>query len=532
MNLARPLAPLGERTLLAVLTQAVATRPDAPALRDPERALTYAEAYEEARVLGGGLTRLGATPTRPVLLMLDNHVEFAVSWLALTLTGAVEVPVNTAYLGSMLSYLINDSGAELLVIEEAYCERLAAVADRLTTLQTIVVRGGNGAALPRDRFEIVELDSMYDAAPADPHPAQPWDVKAIMYTSGTTGPSKGVLVTHAHAYGYCTPALWGAADSADTTLVTLPLFHIGGQWAGVYNALIAGAEAVVLDRFHATTYWEDVRRYGITYTLLLGAMAGFLYRQPERSDDADNPLRRALMVPVIPEVERFASRFDVAIGTAYGSTEGSSSLFSCFGDAHAGSCGRLRSDFEARVVDDHDMEVPTGQTGELVLRARDPWSVMAGYHGKPEATVATWRNQWLHTGDAFTIDDQGRYHFVDRKVDALRRRGENISSFEVESAINEHPDVLESAAVAVPSAHTEDEILVVVAVRPGAGLAAVQMCEFLTERLPYFMVPRFIRLVDALPKTPTEKIKKQELRDSGVTADTWDRETAGIVPRR
>lgn len=528
----RPLPPLRDRTLLAVLARAVAQRPDAPALRDPQRALSYAEAYEAARVLGGGLSRLGAAPGRPVLLMLDNHLDFAVGWLGLALVGAVEVPVNTAYRGSMLAYLIEDSDAEVIVIENRYCERLAQVADRLSTLRTVVVRGGSGSALSRDRFEVVRLDALLDATPATPVEAQPWDLTAIMYTSGTTGPSKGVLVSHAHAYGYCTPTLFDACGPDDRALVTLPLFHIGGQWAGVYNALIASAEAVVLDGFHATTYWDDVRRYGATYTLMLGAMAGFLYRQPQRPDDADNPMTRALMVPVIPEVESFSERFGITIGTAYGSTEGSSTLFSDFGDARAGVCGRLRDDFEARIVDENDIEVPAGEVGELVLRAREPWSVMAGYHGKPEATVEVWRNQWLHTGDAFVIDADGRYRFIDRRDDALRRRGENISSFEVESAINEHPAVQESAAVAVASEHTEDEILAVVALLPDAEVTPEQLCAFLAENLPYFMVPRYVRLVDALPKTPTEKIQKKELRAAGVTEDTWDREAAGLTVRR
>lgn len=532
MTLAHPLAPLPDRTLSAVFEGHLGTRPDAPALRGPDGALTYAETHRRALALGAGLHRAGARLGEPVLLMLDNHLDFVLSWLGLALTGAVEVPVNTAYRGSILAYLLNDSGAEVIVVEDRYCDRIAAVAARLTSLRTVVVRGGHGEALPAGRFEVVPFDAAQDSDPATPVRTRPWDLMAIMYTSGTTGPSKGVLVTHAHAYGYCTPALWGACGADDRTLVTLPLFHVGGQWAGVYNALIAGAETVVLDRFHATTYWDDVRRYGITYTLLLGAMANFLYRQPERRDDADNPMRRALMVPVIPEVDKFAERFGIDIGTAYGSTEGSSSLFSPFGEAHAGSCGRPRDDFEARVVDDNDVEVAAGKVGELVLRPREPWSVMAGYHGKPEATVHAWRNQWLHTGDMFTVDEEGRYRFVDRTVDALRRRGENISSFEVESAINEHPAVLECAVVAVDSEHTEQEILAVVALKPGRTATPEELCLFLKEHLPYFMIPRYIRLTAALPKTPTEKIKKNELRQAGVTTDTWDREDAGIAVHR
>lgn len=532
MTLARPLVPMAERTLPAVLARAVVEHPDAPALRDPGRALTYAQAVDEATRLGGGLAAEGTGTGDAVLLMLDNHVDFALCWLGLGLLGAVEVPINTAYRGYMLAYLINDSGARALVIEDAYCNRIAEVAGELDQLEVIVVRGGSGAALPSGRFRIVSLDSVRAGEPGPAHPARPWDLTAIMYTSGTTGRSKGVLASHAHAYGYCTPALWGAAGPNDVVLVTLPLFHVGGQWAGVYNALIAGAEAVILDRFHATTYWDDVRRYRITYTLLLGAMAGFLFRQPERPDDADNSMQRALVVPVIPEVDAFSARFRIQVGTAYGSTEGSSTLFSAFGQAQPGSCGRPRDDFEARLVDEHDVEVLVGQTGELLLRSREPWSVMCGYHGRPSETAAVWRNQWLHTGDSFYQDETGSFHFVDRMVDRLRRRGENISSFEVESGINQHPMVVESAAIPVSSEHTEDEILAFVVLRPEQSVTAADLVEYLARRMPYFMVPRYLEFVDELPKTPTEKVKKEELRKRGLGRSTWDREAAGVTVRR
>lgn len=530
--------PLAERTLPTVLERNLRVRPDAPALRDPGRALTHGQVHEHARVLAGGLARHGAGPGRPVLLMLDNHLDHALSWLGLALLGALEVPVNTAYLGNQLAHLVGDSGAELMVVEDRYCERLAAVADRLPGLRTVLVRGGPGAALGSadgpgpGRWRVVPFEDLLDAGPADPVAARPWDLTGIMYTSGTTGPSKGVLVTHAHAYGYSDPVAWGMPEPSGTNMVTLPLFHIGGQWAGIYNALIAGAGAVVLDRFHPSSYLDDVRRHGTTNTLLLGAMAAFLYRQPPRPDDADNPMERVMMVPVIPEVAEFADRFGMAVGTAYGSTEGSSSMFGAPGEARPGACGRVRDGFEARVVDENDIEVPTGEVGELVVRTREPWTLMAGYHGRPEATVAAWRNQWLHTGDAMRVDEHGVHHFVDRISDALRRRGENISSFEVEAAVDEHPAVLESAAVGVRSEDTEDEILVVVALRPGASCDGAELCAFLAERVPYFMVPRYVRFVEALPKTPTEKVRKQELRATGVTAATWDRAAAGVAPPR
>ncbi|HZZ46886.1 MAG TPA: AMP-binding protein [Pseudonocardia sp.] len=523
----RPLPPLAERTVQEVLADAVRNRPSAPALRDPDRALSYAETDKQARVFAGGISALGAGAGRRVLLMLDNHVDYVLCWLGVTLAGGVEVPINTAYQGDLLVHVINDSEAEHLIIEDRYCSRIAAIRHELKSLRTIVVRGGDGGEVREGSFTVVAFSDLTDASPVEPQAAQPWDLLAIMYTSGTTGPSKGVLVTQSHAYGYCSPALYGAATQNDTVLVTLPLFHVGGQWAGVYNALIAGAEAVVLDRFHATTYWEDVRRYGATYTLMLGAMAGFLHRQPPRSDDADNPMRRALMVPVIPEFSDFADRFGIAIGTAYGSTEASTSVYTPFGAVESVACGTARPDFDVKIVDENDIDVPTGRIGELVLRPSEPWSIMAGYHGRPEATAAAWRNQWMHTGDAFSQDEQGRLFFVDRLSDSIRRRGENISSFEVERAVDSHSDVLESAVVGVASEFTEQDVLAAVVLRPGASVTEPELWAHLADRLPYFMVPRYIEFVGELPKTPTQKLQKNVIRAGGVTAAAWDHENSG-----
>jgi crotonobetaine/carnitine-CoA ligase len=433
------------------------------------------------------------------------------------------VPVNTAYKGSILVHVINNSGARAIVIESGYLPLLAEVADRLERLECVVVRGDPGGVALPPRLKMKAWAEL-PGARARPAALQPWDLMGIMYTSGTTGPSKGVRVTHAHAYGYAAPAVLGRALASDVSLVTLPLFHIGGQWAGVYNSLIAGGSSVVLPRFSATTYWDEVRRHGCTYTLLLGAMANFLFQQPARDDDTKHGMRHLLMVPVIPQLHEFIRRFGIeSVGTAYGLTEGSTALIAPTGQARPGAVGMPRPDFEVRLVDGHDIEVPAGQVGELVIRARDPWSVMDGYHDMPEATVSAWRNQWLHTGDALRIEPDGQYVFVDRMKDAMRRRGENVSSFEVEKEIMEHPAVLEAAVVAVPSDATEDDILACVVLRPGMALAPDALLDFLEARLPYFMVPRYVDVMDELPKTPTAKIRKQALRERGVTPTCHDR---------
>lgn len=514
--------PLAERTFSAVIRQHVAQRPDHVAVRDPERALGFGALYEEALAVAGGLEQLGVREDESVLLMLDNHLDAVIAWWALALTRRVEVPVNTAYRGSILVHVGQNSGARAIVIDAVYLPVLAEVIARLPRLEHVIVRGAAKVALPAGlrahRWEELR------GPRALPVELAPWDLMGIMYTSGTTGPSKGVRVTHAHAYGYAAPAVLGRALPDDVSLVTLPLFHIGGQWAGVYNSLIAGGSSVVLPRFSATTYWDDVRRYGCTYTLLLGAMANFLYQQPAREDDRSHGMRQVLMVPVVPQLKEFQERFGIdTVATAYGLTEGSTALIAPQGAARPGAVGIPRPDFEVRLVDEHDVEVAAGKAGELLIRPREPWSVMDGYHDMPEATVSAWRNQWLHTGDAFRVDTDGQYVFVDRMKDAMRRRGENVSSFEVEKEIMEHPAVLEAAVVGVPSAATEDDILACVVLRPGARLEADTLLDFLEARLPYFMVPRYVDFLPELPKTPTAKIRKQALRERGVTAACHDR---------
>lgn len=527
--------PLEARTLGAVLEGHLRLAPDKLAVRDVERGMSYAALYEESLAFACGFSRLGVAPYEAALLMLDNHLDYLIAWWALSLTGRIEVPVNTAYKGSILAHVINNSGAKVIVIEAHYLPLLAEVADRLEWLKHVVVRGTSPDAplvrLP-NRMRHIPWSALRGPREA-PAALKPWDLIGIMYTSGTTGPSKGVRVTHAHAYGYASPAVLGLADIDDVSLCTLPLFHIGGQWAAIYNSLIAGGSTVVLPRFSATTFWDDVRAYGCTYTMLLGAMANFLHRQPPRVDDADHPLRRVMMVPVMAQIDEFKTRFGIeAICTAYGLTEGSTVLRAPVGRAEPGKVGWPRPDFEVRLVDANDLPVPDGELGELVIRTQEPWMVMDGYHEMPEATVAAWRNQWLHTGDAFRRDPDGQFVFLDRIKDAMRRRGENVSSFEVEKEINEHPAVLECAVIAVASDASEDEIKACVVLRDGVVVAPAHLLAFLDDRLPYFMVPRYVEFLIELPKTPTAKIRKQQLRDRGLTPDTYDRTTDPVARKR
>lgn len=524
--------PLRRRNVNDALAASVRDFGDKAAFTDARRTVTYRDLDGEVARLAGGLREAGVEQGEPVGVMLDNSLDFVLVWLALSRLGALEVPINTAYKGAILQHVLDDVEARIVIAEAGYVSRLASLADQLPALQGIIVRGNVSGETAGDAHVVTDLDSARAADPVEPLELQPWDLIGILYTSGTTGLSKGVRVTHAHAYTYCDPAWWGFASADDRYLVTMPMFHIGGQWMSVYNTIIAGATAIIPDRFSVSSFWDTVREHDITHTMMVGAMANFLFRQPPSPHDADNPLQRVFMAPVIQEVEEFSERFGVAVGTGYGSTEGSGPTCAPFGQAVPQAIGWLRPDFEARIVDDRDVPVPRGSAGELILRPRLPWTITDGYHGLPEETVKVWRNLWFHTGDVVFQGEDGQLFFVDRKRDAIRRRGENISSFEVEAAVNSHPAVLESAAVGIASADTEEEIKVAVVLKDGHSVGFDELIGYLADELPYFMVPRYLEVLDDLPKTPTDKIRKEPLRASGVSPGTWDREAAGIEVKR
>ncbi len=313
--------------------------------------------------------------------------------------------------------------------------------------------------------------------------------------------------------------------------MNLPLFHAGGTGA-IYRMLVKGASIALVEAFDTNSFWDVTRRTQSTCLTLLGAMVPFLLKAPPTSRDRDHPLKKVVLVPLSDASDVFAERFGVDVYTTFNMTETSWPLVSERNPQVRGTCGRPRDGIDARIVDDNDCEVAPGVVGELIVRSDIPWSMNHGYHNNPEATARAWRNGWFHTGDAFRRDVDGNFFFVDRLKDAIRRRGENISSFEVEAEVNAHPAVREAAAVGVPSEFGEDDVLAVVAPVAGKTIDPAELLQFLVPRMAHFMVPRYVRILPELPKTPTQKVQKNLLRDAGVTADTWDREAAGIRVRR
>jgi len=531
--------PRDDQSVGRILAKRLASLGDAPLIVGDGGTLTYREVDRGSNRLANGIEALGIKAGETVLAMMPNVPEFILIWIGLGKHGAIQVPVNTAYRGNLLVHVINDSAARTIIADTQFLERLADVADRLEHLECIVVFDSQGGtpALPAALAAMTHLSFESLMAAPDttreelpPHHA----IKAIMYTSGTTGPSKGVMVTQAHAYTYAHSGVdLMELKPGDVYFAPLPLFHIAGQWAMVYAAMIGGAAAVVTERFSVERFWADARRFNATVTFFLGAMANFLARQPEQPDDASTPIDRALVVPMFPDVYDFGRRFGMRITTTYGSTEVNAPMRLGFDNPDWKTCGRIDDErFEAAIVNEHDEQIPDGTVGEFVIRAKEPWLLMAGYWRHPEWTQKAWSNLWLHSGDAMWRSPEGYFYFADRVKDSIRRRGENISSVEVENEINCHPDVVECAVFPVASEHTEDDVMASIVAKPGHNLDLVELVAFLEPRMAYFMVPRYIDLVADLPKTPTGKIQKYELRGQGVTAATWDRDQAGIKLKR
>jgi len=495
------------RTVAQTIESAAQRWPDRIGVDLGIAAYTYRDLWSRARRAATAFATQGVKPGEAVLVMLDNTIEFVDAWLGLALIGAIQVPVNTEYLGEILRHQVKDSGAWLMLIDQAYVSRVEALGvDRGVLRRLLVVGSGS-----RD------WEAIFESATELPRdavvPAAEHDIVAIMYTSGTTGPSKGVRVAHAHAFTYAQHA--GQAmqlAEGDVYFAPLPLFHIAGQWALVYASLQAGATAIVRRRFSVTDFWATVRESGATASFLLGAMANFLARQEPKPNDHDNPMDRMLLVPLIDDVDDFRRRFGVRVCTCYGSTEVNVPIISDYSVTEPGIAGKPVPGFDIRIVDEHDTDVPVETVGELVVRSSEPWLLATEYHHNPEASLRLFRNLWLHTGDAFRKDADGNYFFVDRIKDYIRRRGENISSFEVEREVNAHPAVLECAAVAVKAASTEDDLKVVVVLKSGMTLEPEELREFLRGRVPRFMVPDIVEVIAELPKTPTGKIQKHLLR--------------------
>jgi carnitine-CoA ligase len=493
---------------------------------------TFAQTLQQVESLAGNLHELGVRQGDHVLVVLPTSPLALRAIFAINYLGAVYVPVNPALKGSSLEHVLDNAGAAFAIVDDSVLDRVLAAAP--PALATIVRSSGTSAPVPAGRITIHPVSALTRPSappPAPEKPIRPFDTQSIIYTSGTTGRSKGVLSSYIHSYSCVGPDAWNCLTADDRQLLHMPIFHIGGAFIATV-ALCVGSSIAVVSHFRTEAFWDQIRELEVTSAFLLGAMATFLLKQPPHPSDRDHKLRMVFIVPLGQSGRAFRERFGVDVFTLFNMTEICTPLISRANPEKDSICGRPRAGVEVRLVDENDCSVPDGEVGQLILRTEAPWAMNHGYNNNPQATADAWRNGWFHTGDAFIRDTDGDYRFVDRLKDAIRRRGENISSYEIEVELLSHPAVREAAAIPVPSEFSEDEVLVVLAPASGTSIDPEDIIRHLLPRMAHHMVPRFIRVIDELPKTPTAKVEKHVLRAEGLTADTWDRERAGIAIRR
>lgn len=470
--------------------------------------LTFGETWDLSRRWANRLRAAGVGRGDMVVSVLDNHVDAWPFSVGVALVGAVEVPLNIQYKEPQFAYALSDVSPVLAVLEPRFVPMLADLfpAGKTWVLEEQVSDIANEAPLADEELVM---------------PAE-HDLAWILYTSGTTGPSKGVMMSWGQ--------IWRMSDGSfppgimtpdDVWYNPYPLCHVSGRTAYV-KAVESEFTHVVRAGFSSSAFWNEVDRYGVTGTLLMGATLAYLMGMPPDPSDRNHPLRYAMMAPVPPSLAEVKERFGIEVTTVFNMTEISSPIVSeGYVDTYDASCGKVREGYQCRVVDPFDNEVPNGTVGELVVRADVPWALNSGYWAKPEATVAAWRNLWFHTGDAFHRDDEGNFYFVDRLKDCIRRRGENISSMEVEGIVSAHTHVAEAAAVAIPSPYGEDDVKLVVVPQPGAEFSPQDLADYLVDRLPKYAQPTYIEFVGSIEKTASEKYRKVALRDAHDPANCW-----------
>ncbi|MCB2109205.1 MAG: AMP-binding protein [Rhodobacteraceae bacterium] len=489
---------------------------------------TWQEARTMAVRTASALKARGIGRGDTVLAWLPNSEAMVRAWFGANYLGAILVPINTSYRRRLLEHVVATSRAKLMIAHPKLVDRLADVARGELTSIIVDAPSVDAPVLDLKTEPISALDGeVVDTFEAP----QLWDTQMVIFTSGTTGASKGVLAAYLHlwttgqiTYGYTRPD--------DCMLINLPMYHVGGT-SSMMAAVSAGASVALYDGFSTQNFWSQIREHNATtISGLIGAMTTFLAKTEPHESDRDNPLRICTLAPINDQTTALSQRFDFDYLSGFNMTELSCPLITDVNERTASSCGRPRSGVQCRLVDDHDIEVPCGKIGELVVRSDRPWDLFSGYLGNPEATATAWRNGWFHSGDLMRQDERGNFFFVDRKKDAIRRRGENISSIEVEVDVAAYPAVREVAAYGVTNPDGEEDVMIAVAPRAGQSIDPAALIAFLTDRMAHFMVPRYVRVEQELPKTTTNKIQKTELRAQGIGPGTWDRDAAGIRVKR
>ncbi|WGS55269.1 AMP-binding protein (plasmid) [Paraburkholderia sp. D15] len=530
------LQDIGGGTASAMLASRAKAAPDNVALVFEGQNFSYRELDEQASAAGSGLMALGLKKGDAVGFFMTNRPEYLFGCYGSGRAGLVQVSINTAYKATFLHYTLEHSEAKVLVTEARLAEALMTLGTLPTGLRTIVYLDGMPKNIPAGDVDVISWEEMLAKRSHNPEfpTVHPHDASAISFTSGTTGRSKGVVSPAlqgvvmareaAHAFGI-TPR--------DRMYTCMPLFHGMAQVTTCLAAIYAGATIVLSRRFSVTQFWEEIRESGATQASALGSMLHMLLSPPPSPRDLDHKVVRMFSAPAPADVlYRFERRYGVHVIEGYGSTEIKNVLYNPIHGRKVGSMGLPTATSIMEIHDEDGNTLPPGEVGEIVYRPRIANIMLKHYHKEPEKTLENMRDMWWHTGDMGSMDSDGFFYFFDRKSDALRRRGENISSQEVEMVLTAYPGIRDAAAVAAHSEVGEDDVLVVLEVANAGGFDFNNLFRHCVEALPRFMVPRYYRLIETLPRTPTGKIQKAVLRQEGLTVDTWDHVSAGLeVPR-
>jgi crotonobetaine/carnitine-CoA ligase len=537
-----------QHTITSLLDRRLADDPDSQYLDVCGVTFTAAEVNTVASKLANALKTLGIGPGDRIASLIENSPEALLAWWGAIRGGSIAVPVNTAYKGQYLRHQLGDSAARVVIVQRTLADRVAAVVDDLPDLEHVIVvddreapSAGHDVA-PTPNVAVHEWDDLMQVDDATPDVAiRPSDLGTFIYTGGTTGPSKGCMLSHnyhealARQIGIC----W-ERTADDVVWTPLPLFHYNALVTAVLGSLVFGGRGAIYRRFSVSNFWPEMNRVGATITSTLGTMAYLLAHDTDRPEmprsgapEANSSLRLLGAAPLPEEVDKLLrDRFGVnTFSGAFGLTEASLVSWQPPGVRNKPNAAGVLNDeyFDVRLFDDDDNEVPPGEKGEIVVRPKRPHIMFEGYWGRPAATVEATSNLWFHTGDIARIDEEGFLFFVDRKADYLRRRGENISSFEVESVLMGHGALADVAVCAVPSEMTEDDLKITATVKDGETITEEALFRWCIEQLPYFALPRYVEFRQELPRSPVGRVLKRTLRDEGVTPTTWDAEAAGVT---
>jgi len=517
-----------QQSLGAELRQAAKDSPNRTFLRMQGVEMTFREVDDVSDKVASGLVAMGVKQGDNVSLMLPNCPEFVVVWFALSKLGAVAAPVNTSFRGQVLLSAIDLVESRLLIAHDSLAEQWQEQMSMFSTIRQVVLVGGVTEQIAKGVMPYSSLSAVEAFSPAASiaQLISSSSLCLLLYTSGTTGRSKAAMIPHRFVLAQADGVIEGLGLRDDDVLYCpYPLFHLDAAVMTVAPALRLRCIAAIGERFSVSRYWDEMRQFKATVFDFMGATLTMLWKQPRGPGDRDHHARLGWGVPMPSWTPEFEERFGCRLVELYGSTEVGTIIYTPQDEPpRKGACGRLAPQWEAQLHDGEGFPVPAGSVGELVVRPREPDVIMRGYYGMPNETLAAFRNQWFHTGDLLRQDADGYFYFVGRSKDIVRRRGENISSAEVEMGLETHPDVLEAAVFGVPSEMTEEDVMACVSLREGAKSSAEDLTNHCAQVMARFMVPRYIRLLSVLPKTPTDKVEKFKLSQIGITADTWDRE--------